>query len=121
MGAGRSGGVYLMLEEEHELVSFLACASVEFPKMRKDVLSIMQNILESKGSTVTVSHGWMDRFQQRHSQLAMRNAVHLSHARVMASDPDTIRRYFTMLESCFKENSIEGPDQIYNCDETGLP
>ena len=122
VGAGRSGGAYLTWEEEHELVSFiLECASVGFPKTRKDVLSIVQNILESKGSTVTVSHGWMDRFQQHHPQLAMRNAVHLSRARAMASDPDTIRRYFTMLESCFKENGIEGPDQIYNCDETGLP
>ena len=122
IGSGRSGGAYLTVEEEHELVAFiLKCASLGFPKTRKDVLAIVQNILDSKGSTIIVSNGWMDRFQKRYPQLTLRNAVQLSRTRAMASDPDIIRRYFTMLETCLKENGIEGPDQFYNCDETGLP
>ena len=66
--------------------------------------------------------GWLDRFRERHPQLALKMAVSLNHARALATDPNTINCYFDLLETCLVENGLLNEVQaIYNCDETGLP
>ena len=118
----RSGGAYLTAEEEHELVDFLLeAASVGFPRTRKDILAIVQNIVSSRKTGIMVTMGWMDRFIQRHPEVALRTAIPLSHSRAKATDPEALMKYFKVLETCFIENEIVDPDQVFNCDETGLP
>ena len=120
--SGRSGGAYLSQEEELELADFLCeAASIGIPRTRKDVLALVQNILSSRGRDVTVTMGWMDRFMQRHPRISLKSAVPLSKSRAKATDADALQKYFDLLETCFKDNGIEDPDQIYNRDETGLP
>ena len=46
----------------------------------------------------------------------------LSYARAMASDRDSIDRYYDLLEETLKTNGIyNDPTRIFNCDETGVP
>lgn len=49
--------LYLIIEEE-ELASFLIkCARIGYPHTQRQVLSLIQQILEHKGITVTVTNG----------------------------------------------------------------
>ena len=49
---------YLTMEEEEELSSFLVkCAKIGYPHTQRQVLSLVQQIMEHKGITVTVTNG----------------------------------------------------------------
>ena len=97
-------------------------AALGYPKTKTQVLALVQQIIESKGISATVSNGWWERFVVRHSELTLRTAVPLSLARAKATDPDVFAKYFDILEECFLQNEIfDKPSAIYNCDETGLP
>ena len=113
---------YLTMEEEEELASFLVkCARIGYPHTRKQVLSLVQQILEHKGMTVSVTSGWWERFSSRRN-LTLRTAVPLTYVRAMATDEDTLNRYYDLLEETLKANDLlDKPACIYNCDETGLP
>ena len=55
---------YLSLEEEEELVSFLVmCACIGYPHTRKQMMALVQVIVNEKGIETTVSDGWWERFQ----------------------------------------------------------
>ena len=114
---------YLNTEEEEELASFLVrCARIGYPHTRLQVLSIVQNIVNSKKLDVVITNGWWERFRQRHPYLTLRTAMPLSYARAMASDRDSIDRYYDLLEETLKTNGIyNDPTRIFNCDETGVP
>ena len=113
---------YLTVEEEEELASFLIkCASIGYPHTRKHVLSLVQEILQHKGMTVSVTNGWWERFSSRRN-LTLRAAVPLTYVRAMATDEETLTRYYDLLEETLKANDlIDKPACIYNCDETGMP
>ena len=50
---------YLSDNEENELAQFLqSCASIGYGRTKKDVLAIVQSVVESKGLKVQVSTGW---------------------------------------------------------------
>ena len=58
---------YLSFEEEEELTSFLVqVATLGYPHTRKQVLSLVERILTSKGLQVSVSSECFERFHQRH-------------------------------------------------------
>ena len=74
----RSGRPLLTANEEKSLADFLiGCASVGYAKSRKDVLSIVQQILYSRGVTAEVTQGWWDSFRTRHPNLKLRQLSHL--------------------------------------------
>ena len=114
---------YLTTGEEEELASFLLEASrIGYPHTKKQVLAIVQQIVEDKGITANVTEGWWQRFHGRHPRLTMKSAVPLSYVRAQANDEDVLRRYYDMLHECMTTNDIlNKPSAIFNCDETGLP
>ena len=122
-----SGPSRLMSErEEEELVSFLIhCASVGYPRSRKEtnlILTLVQTILTMKGYHGTVSYGWWDSFRKRHPDISLRKAEPLAHPRVICNTPEVINKYFDLLEETLVENDLlEKPCQIFNCDESGFP
>ena len=119
----RSGRPLLTADEEKRLADFLvACAAIGYAKSRKEVLSIVQQILYSRGVVAEVSMGWWNSFRTRHPKLTLRHAEPLSYARAIANDPKVINKYFDLLEQTIHENGLTNrPSQIFNCDETGLP
>ena len=116
---------YLNDEEEAELLQWLeGCAEVGCAKSVKEVRAVVSGILAAKHGieNVIVSHGWWDRFCQRHAHLALRAGESLSYRRAMAMNCETIDGYFNHLESVLKKNTLsDRPSLIFNADETGIP
>ena len=72
---------YLTDAEEEELVSFLlGCAAIGYPRTRKDVLAIVQDIIDLKGIESTVTDGWWTEFTSHHDFIALQRAVPLPAA-----------------------------------------
>ena len=119
----KSGYAYLTDEEEQELASFLTeVAKIGYPRTKKEVLTIVQQIVNSKGIAADVTKGWWDRFVKRHPSLTLKTAVPLTLSRAKAGSKEVLDRYFDILQDCLEENGIlNNPAVIYNCDETGLP
>ena len=114
---------YLSPREEEELVMFLTrCASIGYAKSRKEVLALVQAVLESRGHQKMVTNGWWESFRRRHPNLTLRTSVPLSLARAKATDPEMLGRYFDLLEQTLQDNQLEGkPGLLFNMDESGVP
>ena len=114
---------YLSFEEEEEFVSFLMrCADIGYGRSRKQVLSVIQGIVESKGIDTIVTNGWWERFSKRHPELTLRITAPLSRARTLASDRASIEAYFDLLEETLNEIGIfDKAAAIFNMDESGFP
>ena len=113
---------YLSSQEESELATFLTrCAAIGYPKTRHEVISLVQEIVDSKGIDSTVSSGWWQAFCKRNPNITLRAPAPLSRGRAYASDPELISRYFDLLEETLDQYDLkEKPCQIFNMDETGL-
>ena len=109
--------------EEEELVQFIRrFASIGYPKSRKDIIAIVENIIQGKGQSRTVSNGWWECFCKRHPDLTLRTPVPLSQARAKATDGEVMDSYFNLLEKTLDEYELrEKPSQIFNMDESGFP
>ena len=119
-----SGPSRYVTDEEEGLVNFICgCASMVYAKTKKDILTVVEEIVASKGyRQVNVSNGWWKAFKQRHLYLTLRTVEKLSYACAVESDPVVIDRYYGLLEETLTENGLrDRPSQIFNCDETGLP
>ena len=94
MFGARSGpDPYLTVEEEEELASFLIqTAKIGYPHTKKQIISLVQQIIDSKGIDTTVTNGWWERFSQRHPSMTLRVAVPFSIARAMATDVDVLNK-----------------------------
>ena len=123
LGSKSGPKTYLTCEEENELVIFLIrCARVGYPHTKKEVLAIVQRVVDGKGIECEVSNGWWERFCQRNPNVSLRSAVPLSLSRAMASDPVVIENYYDELEDTLEDNDIfNRPAHIFNCDESGMP
>lgn len=120
----RSGPpTYLSCEEEEELCQFLrSCAEIGFPKTRLDVIRLVQQVVNRKGLNVKVSHGWWESFRRRNSEFCLRSAERVSHARMLATMPTILEKYFDLLEDTLVKNGLlHKPCAIFNVDETGMP
>ena len=92
-----------------------------FARSKKEVICIVEEVLAAKGTPKKVSNGWWESFCGRHPQLCIRTAEKLSYARLKATDPVVLDRYFDLLETTLEEYDLfEAPSRIFNCDETGL-
>ena len=77
---------YLSDEEEEELVSFLLkCADIGYAHTRKEVLAIVQRIVDQQGGRHVLSNGWWARFCDRHPQLTLGTTMPLPYARALAT------------------------------------
>ena len=113
---------YLNDSEEAELVRFLSnAASIGYARSKKEVITIVETVLSSKGKTKSVSSGWWESFVKRHPQLCIRKAEKVTYARLQATDPIVLDSYFDILEKTLEEYDLfEDPSRIFNCDETGI-
>jgi hypothetical protein len=104
-------------------MSFITkCAGMGYAKTKKEVITLVEGMLSEKYRSVTVSNGWWESFKQKHPTITLRSAEKLSYARLVASNPDVINRYFDLLEKTLSTNDLlDNPSRIFNCDESGLP
>ncbi len=124
-GAGVGLPRYLNNEEEDELVRWLeGCAEVGCAKSVRQVRAVVGAIVAKKQGvdSAIVSHGWWDRFRQRHPHLTLRAGESLAYRRAVAANPDTFRHYFDQLENVLDTNGLRNaPSRIFNADESGMP
>jgi len=104
----KSGPIpYLTFAEEEELINFLKkSADIGYPHTKPQVLAVVQRIVDSKQMGKAVSNGWWQKFALQHKELSFHCAVPLSYARAMVTDPDSLSRYYDMLEDTLRENGI---------------
>ena len=77
-------------EEESRLANFVCgCASVGYAKSCKEVLAIVQQILNSQDAETEVTKGWWDSFR-RHPELTLRHSEALSYAQAAANNPEVV-------------------------------
>ena len=83
--SSRSGKPILSEEEENELATFLVeIAKIGYPHTRQQVISKVQEIVESKGKNTVITPGWWQSFCKRHPDLTLKSAIPLSTARAKA-------------------------------------
>lgn len=113
---------YLSEQKEKELVTFLCrSAAIGYSRTRSKVIAIVERILLSRGINKHVSSGWWESLVKRHPQVVLRTPAALSNIRAMASDRDSLDKYFDILEDTMEENWLaDKPHLIFNMDETGL-
>lgn len=122
-GAKSGKNRYLSDAEEKEFVDFLMqCSQIGFPRTRIDVIRMVQEVCDYRGIDATVTHGWWERFLQRHPELSLRSAANLSRSRVKGSSPAIMKAYCQTLEQTLIQNDLmDKPGQIFNMDESGMP
>ena len=95
---------------------------IGYPKSRKDMMALVQQIIESKGMQYTITNGWWESFCKRHPDLTLHAPVALSRARAIATDREVMDNYFDLLEKTMIEYDLVGkPGQVFNMDESGFP
>ena len=114
---------YLTDTEESSLVKFLhKCCSIGFARSKKQVMPLVNEIVQKIGKARAVSSGWWESFRKRHPDLVLRTAESLSYVRAVCTSDEILDTYFDMLEATFTDNGLIGkPVQIFNMDETGMP
>ena len=81
LGLNQGGEPYLSIDEEEELVSFLVeCAKIGYPHTRKQVIALVQEIINEKGIKSIISEGWWERFKSRHPLITLTVAAPLLYA-----------------------------------------
>lgn len=121
-GARSGPESYLSANEEEELVSFIEnCSDIGYSRSKKQIIALVQQVMNEKGRDVTVSLGWWASFSHRHPQLTLRKAEPVSVARALGTRAEIIQRYFDLLEKTLLQyDLLEKPASIFNMDETGL-
>ena len=85
------GQKYLSDEEEKELLEFLLeSAKIGFPRTRKDVISLVQGVLDEKGQNVMVTSGWWEGFKKRHPEISIRVAEQLSYVQASSCNSEIL-------------------------------
>ena len=114
---------YLTDAEENSLVKFLyKCSSIGFARSKKQVMALVNEIVQKKGKVKIVSSGWWESFRKRHPDLVLRTAEPLSYVRAVCTSDDILDAYYDMLEATLTDNDLVGkPVQIFNMDEAGMP
>ena len=82
--------------EEAELVT----RSIGYARSKKEVITMVEAVLSSKGKANSVSSGWWESFIKRHLQLCIRKAEKVTYARLKATDPIVMDNPATLI--CLK-------------------
>ena len=124
LAGSKSGpGSYLNASEEEDLVNFLTgISALGYSRTVKQVVEIVQRVVDKKGMNCQVTTSWWKSFKSRHKEITLRNPETLSHCRIRGASDSNIEHYFDLLEKTISEAELsEKPCQIFNLDESGFP
>lgn len=113
----------MTVAEEDELVTFLCgVSSVGYSRTIKQIVEMVQAVVDLKGLHVNVTASWWHSFQKRHPGLALREPETLTHSRIKGASVPILEIYFDLLELTLEKGELQDkPCQIYNLDESGFP
>lgn len=82
---------------------------------------MVEDYLEKKGrGEGKLGPDWLSGFLSRHKNIVVRKSEHLSVARIPSLTEEVGKKWMDLLEDMFTKYNITTPDQIHNCDETGM-
>ena len=97
-------------------------ASLGYSRTVKEIIEIVQIVVNQKGLGVTVSPSWWKSFRSRHKDLVLRNPETLTHSRISGVSEALMENYFDLLERTVQEADLfDRPCQMFNLDESGFP
>ena len=119
----------LTTEEEDALESYLIyMAQRGFPLTRTMTKAFAWAIAKRSGKADRFnpeygpSEHWWTNFRKRHPRLTLRTTDKLERSRAEALSPEIVKEYFETLKPILERNNLLNlPRQLYNCDETFLP
>lgn len=114
-------------EDEQIIINYgTFMASRGCPLSRLSLRNVAREIIISRGGdkcmdpSKGLSDRWVTRFLKNHSELKLRVAHPLEHARAIITQ-DVVDEYFHLLVKCLNEGNLTfEPARIYNCDESGF-
>ena len=114
---------YLSDIEEEELVAFITnAAEIGYAYTVKEIMFLVQEVIDQKGIQSNLSHGWWEGFKARHPSIVRRRPEPVTALRSQCAQPSVLQKYFDLLECTLKDNNLtDRPAQIFNMDETGMP
>ena len=112
---------FTMQEEEEELKRWVFEMVDHGFAVSSDLLIFKaQEMYQVKYNTKKrISYGWYQTFRERHADVVMRSQDHISLMRKKSENPSLVKQFFRVLEECIEHNHLL-PNQIFNCDETGI-
>ncbi len=97
-------------------------SSVGYSHSVKDVIEIVQAIVDRKGLGLTVSSSLWKSFKSRHKDLVLCNPEKLTHARIQGASEKILENYLDLLKTTIEEAELDSRAcQIFNLDESGFP
>ena len=123
LGSKSGPRMYLNSTDELDLVNFLTGSSqLGYSRTTKQVIQIVQDVVDEKGLEATVSPSWWQSFKSRHKELTLRDPELTSHMRLNGASDANLENYFDLLELTLQESDLtEKPCLIFNIDESGFP
>ena len=95
-----------------------------YAKSVHEIRAVVGAIVSNKlglDTLIIVSHGWWDRFRQRHPHLVLHAGEGITFKQLAAMNKETIDHYYNLLEETMKDNNLlDAPHLIFNADETGM-
>ena len=88
-------------------------AGMGFTHSKKEVFTIVEAVLASKGKAQSVSSRWWESFTRRHPHHSIRKAEKLSNARSQATDPIVLDNYYDLLERTLEEYDLLETQRVY--------
>ena len=89
MGSKSGPRAYLTDYEEEELVRFLTnVSSLGYSRTIKQVIDIVQEVVNQKGMDLTATPSWWKSFKSRHKEVVLRTPETLTHSRIAGASPD---------------------------------
>ena len=79
------------------------------------MIAMVQQICDTRHEgEVCVTHGWWERFCQRHPDVSLRSASVLSHSRAKGASPEDLNEYFDVLEYTLDQYDIRNEPDAFS-------
>ena len=100
----------------------IECAEIRYPRSRLEVIAMAERFVPKKSEGRKLTSRWWQSLGSRHPILSLKMATSLSVACARASCPDSLKKYYTLLEETMNKYRLQDdPALIYNMHKSGFP
>lgn len=81
-------------------------AAVGYARTKKEIIALVQQVVDAKKINRVVTEGWWASFNRRYGNLTLWTAEKLSYVRAVASNPDILDHYYSLLQKTLLDNDL---------------
>ncbi len=78
------------------------------------------SVLKKKYKGFKFGKRWINGFLHRYPKISERTATNVQASRAIASNPESIDKFFQMIKECYEKFGVKDGKNIFNCDESGF-